>query len=353
MSLILLVEDEPALLESYGEVVEEMGHQVCKASSGTQAIEVARAERPDLIVTDYMMPGRTGVDLIRALRIEPTLKHVPVVLISAARPREAEEAWRFLHKPITIDDLERAIRDGLEASVATSGGGRPTNASPLAIAREEMLSWISHEIRTPLSAAVMAADLLRRELSASHHTGERRVENVLRQLRRVDELVKSILDASALEDGRLQVSLDRFDLASLVREAVFFWQTASPEMPIRLEAPDNPIWVDADRDRTRQILDNLLSNGLKHGRSPRGLEVQVISTEEAQVMVRDHGDGISSEELPRVFDRFYRANGASRGHGLGLYIASALARVQGGNLRVESERGNGATFILALPANPA
>ncbi len=100
------------------------------------------------------------------------------------------------------------------------------------------------------------------------------------------------------------------------------------------------------------MLDNLLSNAVKYGRPANRVDVRAeASPGRALIHVRDHGQGISASELPRIFDRFHRAEGATgEGHGLGLYIAAALAKLHGGSLHARSQRGEGATFTLTLPS---
>ena len=105
MSRILVAEDEAALLEIFAEVLEDLGHEVLTAQDGEEALRLARLEPPDLVVSDHMMPRRSGVDLLRALRAEPALAHVPFVLTSAATPRGLEEADLFLAKPVDLGAL--------------------------------------------------------------------------------------------------------------------------------------------------------------------------------------------------------------------------------------------------------
>ena len=116
MGLVLIADDEPELLECFSEVVEELGHRCLTASDGEEALELARLRRPDLIISDYMMPGRDGVSVIRELREIDALAHVPVILVSASFPRGLDEAWRFLPKPIDRQYFERCIAEGLRVS---------------------------------------------------------------------------------------------------------------------------------------------------------------------------------------------------------------------------------------------
>ena len=149
MGLVLIADDEPALLESLCDVVEGLGYECVAAHDGDELFDLARARRPDLVITDYMMPGKDGLEAIRALRETVGLAHVPVILVSAGLPRGAEEAWRFLAKPIVLDEFQQCVTEGLRVSRERNGdhslpAPEPV-VSPLSFAREEMLNWVAHE----------------------------------------------------------------------------------------------------------------------------------------------------------------------------------------------------------------
>jgi CheY-like chemotaxis protein len=109
MSLVLIAEDEPPTLEILTEIVSGLGNEVVRASDGETALAEARRRRPDLVVTDFMMPRRSGLELIRAMREDDGLEDVPVLLISAARPRGADLATHFLPKPLVLRQFEEAV----------------------------------------------------------------------------------------------------------------------------------------------------------------------------------------------------------------------------------------------------
>lgn len=362
MSKVLVAEDEPALLDSYTEIIRALGHECVGALDGSHALELARQHEPDLVLTDYMMPGKTGIQLLRALRVDPALDYVPVILLSAARPAEAErrDAWLFLTKPVSVDRLEAAITDGLAVSARTKRqvGTAAARAVPgpgtnhLSLAREDMLSWVSHEIKSPLAAAMTATELGVRDARAIGSAAiEKRLLTVTRQLKRMDELVTSLLDAAQLQDGRLGLDRQPVDLAATVEAAVGFWSDVHPDVMFEKRIEARPT-VSADPERIRQVVDNLLSNAVKYGRPANHVVVALFVDDRQRVRLRviDRGRGIPRDELPHIFDRFHRVPGqGGRGHGLGLYIAAALARLHGGLLEVESEVGHGSTFTFVLP----
>lgn len=356
---ILIAEDEPALLEAYVEIATGLGHEVLRAVDGDEAVSIARSKLPDLVVTDYMMPGRTGVDVMRALRADPVLARVPVILVSAARPPAAEkrEALTFLQKPVSVEDFEHALAKGLEAARAAGSPvgfrAEPSDKVPSDVrAREEMLNWVAHEFKSPLSAAMAAAQLATRGVRANEPPTsiEQRLKSILRQLARMNELVNTLLDAAQLQDGKLQIERHTVDVVRMVRDALGYWADLHPDVTMELHEAGH-VEVEADGARLRQILDNLLTNAIKYGRPANRIEVEVRRTDDhVEIAVVDHGAGIAKEDVPHLFDRFHRVSGqAGRGHGLGLYIAAALARQHGGELRVDSRLGDGSTFTLCLP----
>jgi signal transduction histidine kinase len=356
---VLIAEDEPALLESYSELVAALGHECLKARDGNEAVALARAQMPDLVVTDFMMPGRTGLEVIGTLKKDPLLAAVPVILITAGRPREADltDAWLTLKKPIAVDQFEHAVRKGLEASDA-SGKPRgfsvkaPDDASPITLAREEMLSWVSHEIKSPLSAALTAAQLAMRDLQTSvdPQSLQRRLVVIVRQLARMDELANSILDAAQLQNGNLRLDFEDIELSGWLGDIVAFWKDLNPDYEFTL-IDGHRIVLRADRERLRQIVENLISNAVKYGKSAKRVTVEAEEADDSvRIHVKDEGPGIPAEQLATIFNRFERVAGqGGRGHGLGLFIAAALARLHGGLLTVESEVGRGAIFTLTLP----
>ncbi len=353
MGRVLLIEDEPAMLEVFAALITDLGHECLTALDGDRGFMLARSERPDVVVTDYMMPGKSGIELIRALRAEPELGEVPVILVSAARPRDAVEAWRFLSKPIDLDALERCLAEAMAGRAPRSRPPAEPDGDGAAVnpAREEMLNWVAHEIKSPLSAAMMNAQMVRRTLLDGKPSPlRRRVEIILRQLQRMDQLVVSILDAARLDEGRLTLNRGPFDLCRLVADAVDGWRETYPEHQFTVHGDGQPLVLEADGERIRQIMDNLVSNAAKYGEPSRSIEITLGQSDgHACVSVRDHGAGMSPEQLDHIFDRFHRVGSGGRGHGLGLFIAAALARLHGGRLEAASEPGNGSTFTLSVP----
>jgi two-component system sensor histidine kinase/response regulator len=357
LKVVLLAEDEEALLEVFSSVVTELGHSVLCAQAGDEALGLARAHQPDLIISDHMMPGMTGMDFLRSVRKDERLADTPFILVSAALPQGAQEADAYLAKPVSLESFERAVQQGLLAAGAREGRpeGVPLTQTPetaLNLARAEMLSWVAHEIKTPLSSARLNLEMMIRQMRGDAADAQRRRGTAaLKQLDRMDTLVSSVLEASQLSDGRIKLQREPCDLSAFLQGVVRYWRDTRPDFEFALALPSETVTAQVDPERVRQILNNLVSNAVKYGGASSRVELKLeLSPGRALIAVTDHGQGMDAAELPRIFDRFHRAAGSrGEGHGLGLYIASALARLHGGTLQVRSQRGEGTTFTLSLP----
>ncbi|MDB4968095.1 MAG: hybrid sensor histidine kinase/response regulator [Myxococcales bacterium] len=352
MSLVLIADDEEPTLEILSDVVGHLGHQVLEAHDGEEALTLARSHSPDLVITDFMMPRRSGIELIRALRSEQALAHTPVILISAASPRAAGEATLFLAKPLHLTDLEEEIKRLLRDRAPRPAAPMLQPAGVDAGKGPDTLNWVAHELKSPLSAARMSAELIRRRLELiGEEQDHSRIRVVLRGLDRMTDLINSVLDAAALNEGKVTLNRQRVDIIAFVARVVALWRDLHPEVDFALAAPKQSLELQIDETRLHQVLDNLLSNAVKYGGEQKRVEVEVQALGgQLVVSVRDHGRGIAAAEIPHLFQRFHRAEGNDgQGHGLGLFIAAAVAKLHGGTLSVKSERGAGSTFALSLP----
>lgn len=350
MATVLIADDEEPVLDVLCDTARTLGHEVLRARDGDEALVLARSHGPDLVVTDQMMPRRSGTELIGALRATEALAKVPIILMSSSRPRGAEAASRFLEKPVTLERFESALRELLSGGGA-NGAAPPSDVEVSLASRrlEELLRWVAHEIKTPLGAAHMATQLVKKRLDARGEDADsERLGLVIRQLDRINTLVKSVLDASRLTDGRVELDRRRADLEPFLENIITEWRALEPGFEFMLDA--EPVVLSFDAERTRQILDNLISNAVKYGAPSKVVKI-TLSRSPGLVSIRviDKGPGIPASELPKIFERFHRTGSSGAGHGLGLYIASTLARLHGGSLTARSTVGEGTTFCLSLP----
>jgi len=216
----------------------------------------------------------------------------------------------------------------------------------------QFLADASHELRTPLTSIRGYSELFRRgaaERPKDLASAMRRIED---EAERMGVLVEDLLLLARLDQGR-PLERNPVDLAAIAREVVADATVLETGRPITVEA-SSPVVVLGDEQRLRQVVANLVRNALDHTPAGTPVEVRVgVETTRAVLTVTDHGPGIAPEHLPRIFERFYRADASrareSGGMGLGLAIVASIAEAHGGSARVESEMGSGATFIVEIP----
>jgi two-component system phosphate regulon sensor histidine kinase PhoR len=223
--------------------------------------------------------------------------------------------------------------------------------------RSDFVATASHELRTPLAAVYGAARTLRRtDIDIPAEQQERFLDIIVSETERLTAIVSQILLAGQLEDGRVDVTPSATDLESLVESVLTSIRVRAPEhIELSLDRNGVPAVALADEDKLRQVLVNLLDNAIKY--SPDGGKVAVELAGGAgrvRLSVRDQGLGIPPGEHERIFEKFYRLDPALTrgvgGSGLGLFISRELVSRMGGSLTVRSRSGDGATFVVDLPA---
>ena len=213
------------------------------------------------------------------------------------------------------------------------------------------VSDASHELRTPLAAVRAYAELFTRGAADRPDDLARSMSGITRESERMSVLVEDLLLLARLDEGR-PLEQEPVDLDSVIAEAVETARAVEPDRPIAVEL--RPAVVTGDRDRLRQIVDNLLANVRAH--TPAGTRVRVslsAADEQAVISVADDGPGMTVEQAEHVFERFYRVDSSrartSGGVGLGLSIVAAVAEAHGGAVSAQSELGKGATMSIELP----
>jgi signal transduction histidine kinase len=226
--------------------------------------------------------------------------------------------------------------------------------------KNRFVSSTSHELRTPLTSIVGYLELLLGGEAGELNDEQRHfLEIVNRNCTRLNRLVDDVLFVGRLDSDRLTLEPSEVDVVELVRAEV-----ASQEAAARLKGLDlrcdlqsgGPLTITGDATRLTQLLDNLLSNAIKF--TPAGGAVTTVvsgNAEQIRVAVSDSGVGIPADELPRIFERFFRAStsAVASGTGLGLPIVQAIAEAHGGKVSAASELGEGTTFTVELPVHPA
>jgi signal transduction histidine kinase/CheY-like chemotaxis protein len=291
---------------------------------------------------------------------------------------------RIVRPMKTLASLARSVGDGSATIALPDGGLREIDAVGLALkqadsavrerqsliqreknaveaadrAKDEFIAMLSHELRNPLAALTSAAAILRRnELNSDASRDAREV--IERQIAHMSRMIEDLLDLSRVAAGKINLKLERVDLAEFVSGVVTAWQNAGRLGSHAVSIEIRPAWVVADRTRLEQIVINLLDNAVKF--TPPGKQVRVAvapTAEWSELVVEDEGRGIAPELLGRVFDPFVQGDqwmsANAGGLGLGLALVKRLVELQGGSVAVASAGvGRGARFSVRLPRTEA
>lgn len=235
----------------------------------------------------------------------------------------------------------------------------------------EFLGIASHELKTPITTIKGSTQLLERRLkkmiglealsSEDRLRLQEEAQDLLRrtsvQVNRLTRLINDLLDVSRIQANKLEPHMELCDLTTIVRDVVQEQSRVASRRTISLDTGSlQNVPVFADIDRIEQVLTNYISNGLKYSTADKPVEVTLrVEEREARVSVRDEGPGLPEEELPHLWDRFYRAkgievqSGSGVGLGLGLYICKTIIELHQGQVSVQSVEGKGSTFWFSLP----
>lgn len=221
--------------------------------------------------------------------------------------------------------------------------------------KSTFISVISHELRTPVALIKGYAETLNRDDARwDKATVQDSLNVIIEESDRLTELIENLLDASRLQAGALKLTLGEVPLDRLAAQLVERFKTQTDKHKFFLDFSPNFPLVMGDEARLTQVLSNLLSNAIKY--SPSGGSITLRGTvgpHAVTISVADKGPGIARDDLPHVFDRFYRANSdltkRAKGTGLGLYLAKAVVEAHGGQIWVESTSGQGTLFSFTIP----
>ncbi|MCE9672649.1 trifunctional serine/threonine-protein kinase/ATP-binding protein/sensor histidine kinase [Myxococcus stipitatus] len=325
-------------------------------SSTVPAVTVLRTREPMLLpelgdrLLEALCRDARHVELMRSLRAS-TLMVVPLL----ARGRTLGVISLVSSEPgrhYGPADLELARELARRAAISLDNARLYREAQEAIRLRDEFLSIAAHELYTPITALQLSVQGLARSEAPTRDALLRTSRVTQAQTRRLAHLVDELLDVSRIQTGRLHLSLERVDLAQVVRDVVEGMSDAIARSgcALELELAEGcaGTW---DRVRLEQVVTNLLSNALKFG-AGRPIVVRAEAVEaQVRLSVLDRGIGIPEERLPHIFGRFERAVSSREygGLGLGLFIVREIVGALGGRVRAESTLGAGSRFVVELP----
>ena len=218
----------------------------------------------------------------------------------------------------------------------------------------EFISSVSHELRTPLTAINGWGETLLEDESGDVQQLRRGVQIILKESRRLTNMVEELLDFSKMTDGRFTLQVEDTDLQAELEDAVYTYRELFRQDGISLEYTSDKALYDepitGDPERLKQVFCNVLDNAAKHGGSGKRIVVHLTQQEgEYIISIRDFGPGIPEAELPYVKQKFYKGSSRARGSGIGLAVCDEIVRLHGGQFDIANAAGGGAVVTIRLP----
>lgn len=361
---ILVVDDQPANVRVVGALLARHGYEVVTAGSGEEALAMAIAQPPDLLLLDMRMPGMDGFALMAEIKQQAGLLRVPVVFLTAAHDRELllrafdAGAVDYVTKPFMPEELLARVNAHVGLKLARDRLER------VAQERQQLVNLVAHDLKNPLTSVLFASDILRND-----GTRPERVPRYLEMIHdsAMDALgyIKRYLETQAHKQQADQKSQAARAEGSAAAAAslpdVLQWlvgryglQLESRDVCLKVHVPERCDPVAIDSLVLRQVAENLVSNAMKYAPgSDVELSVRSSSPGYWQLLVEDRGPGIAGSRQRELFQPFTRlGDGAladDLSSGLGLSLAKQIIDSAGGSLWYEDREGGGARFVVELP----
>ena len=388
----LVVDDDEKDLKLHCDLLREDGYEVRTAANGVVACEMITQQPFDLIITDIVMKGVSGFEVLQAARrADPDV--ISIAMTSFGSVDSAVDALNFgaysyLLKPCNAQDLRHCIRKGLEKQKLTKElrlrnreletmnreldsrvqtateelrGLNHRMLTEMASLREvdelktAFLNNVSHDLKNPLTTIKGYLSLILEEDSQLSADTQKGLIQAKKSASHMEYLISQLLDAAKLTSGTIRLNRVPFSVTDFIDDCAGAARILANGAGIKLEVRCEPsLTLTADRGRMLQILGNLLGNACKF--TPRGGQIALSAEKKDDHIVFcvcDTGPGIPVDHLPRIFERFYQVDSSlsksTKGLGLGLHITKDLVELHGGRIRVVSTFGHGSSFFVEMP----
>lgn len=363
---LLLVDDRPENLTALQAVLDDLGAEIVLAHSGNEALSKVLKQEFAVVLLDVQMPGMDGFEVAELMRSNEKTRKIPIIFVTAISKEQQyvfkgyeSGAVDYLFKPLEPVVVQGKVRIFIELFQALKASEMAQQAAEAAnIAKSQFLATMSHEVRTPLNGVIGMNEMLKS--TELDYEQNKYVELTRHAAESLLAMLNDVLDFSKIEDGKLTLEEIDFDLRSHIEKMV---DIVSPQMLqrgvecISYIPPEVPTYLRGDPTRIRQMVLNLLSNAVKftdQGTVTVQVELESETEREAslRIMVSDTGIGIPKDCQEQIFQSFVQADASTTrkygGTGLGLSICRQIIHAMGGEIGVESEEGEGATFWLRL-----
>ncbi|UCC97415.1 MAG: response regulator [Phycisphaerales bacterium] len=356
---ILVIDDEESIRDSCRQVLIRAGYATETAENGDLGLQKISQARPDLVLVDLKMPGMGGMELLeRIAEIDPGI--ISVVITGYATIESTVEAMKrnaydFLPKPFTPDQLRIVVNRGLERRKLAIESERLRCEKEMM--KENFVTLVTHQLRSPLASIRQSFGVIREGFAGDVTDKQKQmIEKANKYLDDLMRLIDDWLDMSRIGSGRMAEKFELLALGPVLSDILERIRPLAESRKVMLDlnlGHDIPA-VSGDRESLKQAISNLVSNAVNYNHE--GGTVTVSAAEQGNdlaIEICDTGIGISPDDLPFVFEEFFRVKSSQTrnitGTGLGLPIAKRVIEAHYGRITVRSEPGKGTTFTVFLP----
>ncbi|MDD4004060.1 MAG: hybrid sensor histidine kinase/response regulator [Elusimicrobiaceae bacterium] len=369
---ILIVDDDDNLRDTLADLLAMEGYEVFQAASGAQAMELVASQFFHVILMDFNLSDKTGIEVIRDIRGLNTESQILMMTAHASLDTAVkaiqESVYDFLIKPVDFAYLKRIIQKALEkyyleqniknlVAELKKKNGELTNLSDM---KSKFLSMASHDLSNTLMMLQISFEMLVTSLTPNEEQAQK-IAYITSGIEQISQLIGDLIDWASIEKGKFRLEKNYFEIEKLVENLIEGPRSRAAQKEVSVASDvRGSFMVCADRRRITQVLQNLLENAIRHTLRGGSIKVIVEAVEEGRVRVavKDTGQGLDPEDAGKLFQSFYQSSskGKKAGRlGLGLSIAKEIIESHNGRIWAESEgNGKGSVFQFVIPtAAPA
>ncbi len=364
MPTVLIVDDTAANIEMLGAMLRVKSIQVIATMSGKQALTIAEAKNPDVILLDIQMPEMDGYQVCQELKKNPATMDIPVIFLTAKN--ETADivkgfelgAVDYITKPFRPPELFARLKTHVQLrNLQAQTLLQNAELQELNKIKNEFLGVAVHDLKNPLSGISGLAEFMRTTPDLDRETSDQCLDTIIGQSNKMFSIIKNLLNVNALERGELRLEIQPINLSFITQATAesYGLKAEGKSLTLSVELDEGGIAL-GDEISIIQILDNLVSNAIKFSPQGKSIALRVqreIANKTIRIEVQDEGPGISAEDQKNLFKTFTklsaRPTGGESSTGLGLSIVKRMAEAMHGRVWCESVIGHGATFIVQLP----
>ena len=360
---ILVIDDEESNLRLMSAILAPQGYEIITATNGSTALEMAAKERPDVILSDVMMPGLSGFEVCKRLKADPDTASIPVLLVTSLNQHEnmingmTAGANDFITKPIDKEDVVLRVRNAAyTSSLHKELQQSYDKLKELEALKESLMHMIVHDLRSPLGGISGYLQLLEIQFKESPADSKSvdYLGKAMKTLHVLIEMISSLLDINRMEEGKMPLRKVSCDLHKLFGEALETLGAEQNKCSVGIDPATDLPPVTCDPDIIRRVVANLLGNALKFTPANGQIKVSAVTEGNAvRITVSDNGPGIPPEYHSKIFEKFgqveMRKENKMYSTGLGLTFCKLAIEAHSGAIGVKSEVGKGSEFWFTLP----